>query len=334
MEFNTLSLFGGMECGRIALEKAGIELGYYFSSEIDPYAIKVQNSNYPQNRLIGNVENVNYKQGRLHYVSYRAQIVNSQAVKIDLLIGGSPCQDLRPGRDGLKGSKSKLFYEYLRILNQVKSENPDIIFLFENVCRISNDDKQIITDLLGVKPIRINSALVSAQNRERYYWTNIEGIEQPKDKKVYLKDILEENVPEKYYLSEKLSAYINREDRIRKKLTAINGQKSLTLMAYYDNSKNGTFLCVDCNGRIDLLKSNTLTQRYAKGVENFGGNPFIFNGNRYRKFTPVECERLQTVPDYYTAIVSNTQRYRMLGNGWNVDTLVHIFQNINRSTLI
>lgn len=318
---NVLSLFDGMSCGRIALEKAGIPVTNYFASEIDKYAINVSEKNYPDIKHLGDINNISC----INSNDKRTFIIN---YNIDLLIGGSPCQDLRPGRDGLKGKKSKLFYEYLRVLNEVKVKNPTVLFLFENVCRISNDDKNIISELLGVEPLKINSALVSAQNRNRYYWTNINDVEQPTDMNILLPHILENNVSEKYYLSEKLSNYINREDRIKKKLTAINGEKALTLMSYYDNSKNGTFLCVDCNGRIDFEKTNTLTHRYAKGVETFGGNPFLFDGNRYRKFTPVECERLQNVPDNYTDCVSNTQRYRMLGNGWNVNTITHIFKNI------
>jgi site-specific DNA-cytosine methylase len=137
-------------------------------------------------------------------------------------------------------------------------------------------------------------------------------------------------VDEKYYLSEKAIAYINREDRINKKLTSINGQKSLPIMRQYDQSKNGTFLCVDSNGRIDLEKTGSITSRYGKGVETHGSNPFLLNidSKRYRKLTPIECERLQTVPDNYTNHVSNTQRYKMLGNGWTVDVIAHIFSQI------
>lgn len=328
MKYNTLSLYNGLSCGKIALDKAEIEIENYFASEIDPYANKVTLKNYPETIMLGDVKDLHYLNTGLCTQRISGSWIDIPNSLIDLLIGGSPCQDLRPGRDGLKGEKSKLFYEYLRILNQIKRHNKNVKFLFENVCRISNDDKKIITDLLGVKPMKINSALVSAQNRERYYWTNIQVDSQPEDRHIYIEHIIESNVPEKYYLSEALSKYINREDRIKKKLTAINGQKALTLMAYYDNSKNGTFLCVDCNGRIDFRKTNTLTQRYAKGVENFGGNPFLYDGERYRKFTPIECERLQCVPDNYTDCVSNTQRYRMLGNGWNVDTIVHLFKGL------
>lgn len=308
---NIISLFNGMNCGRLAAENAGIIVDNYFASEIDKYANSITQKNNPDTIFLGNVVNINK---------------NNFTIPIHLLIGGSPCQDLRPGRDGLRGKKSKLFYEYLRILNELKEDNPYMEFLFENVCRISNDDKNIISDLLGVQPLKINSSLVSAQNRERYYWTNINVTEMPIDEGITIADILEPIVDEKYYLSEKAVAYINVDERIKKKYTAINGEKSLTLQHNYSSSWNGTFLCVDCNGRVDENKTNTLTNRYSKGVETFGGNPFLYDGNRFRKFTPVECERLQTIPDNYTDGVSDSRRYNMLGNGWTEKIVRHILK--------
>ncbi len=308
---NILSLFNGMNCGRISCEEVGIKVDNYFASEIDVYANKITLKNNPDTIFIGDVTKV--------YGGYFSDAIH-------LLIGGSPCQDLRPGRDGLKGKKSKLFYEYLRILNEVKQHNPDVEFLFENVCRISNEDKNIISELLGVQPLKINSALVSAQNRERYYWTNISVPDMPTDINITIADILETNVNERYYLSDKAIAYINKDERITKKYTAINGDKALTLQHNYSASWNGTFVCVDCNGRVDENKTNTVTNRYSKGVETFGGNPFLFNGSRFRKFTPTECEALQTVPKGYTEGVSDSRRYNMLGNGWNVKTVSHILK--------
>src|SRR3990167_3429990 len=139
--FNVLSLFDGMSCGQQALERCGIKVDNYFASEINKYAIKVTMNNYPDTKQIGDVSNVK----------------GSLLPKINLLIGGSPCQDLRPGADGLRGKRSKLFYEYYRLLKEC---NPDY-FLLENVTKISNEDKKIITDLLGVEPIMINSNLLS-----------------------------------------------------------------------------------------------------------------------------------------------------------------------------
>ncbi len=190
--------------------------------------------------------------------------------------------------------------------------------------------ENLISETLGVYPIKINSSLVSAQNRNRLYWTNIPNINQPKDNKISLQDILFKRVDDKYFLTEKGTSYITNNKRLKKKFTSLNGGKSLTLMSQYNQSKNGTFLCVDGNGRIDTQKTGTLTQRYYKGVENYGSNPFLLDNHRFRKFTPTECERLQTVPDNYTDCVSDTQRYKMLGNGWTVDVIAHIFKNLKQ----
>lgn len=331
MNWNIISLFNGMNCGRLACEDAGIEVNNYFASEIDLYANKITLLRHPDTIFLGDVESVHYFNTGLGTQRTSGSWIDIPDSLCDLLIGGSPCQDLRPGRDGLKGKKSKLFYEYLRVLNQIKKHNPDIKFIFENVCRISNDDKNIISELLGVQPIKINSALVSAQNRERYYWTNIQGVTQPDDLGIFIGNILEPIVDEKYYLSQKAIAYINKNDRIKKKYTSINGQKSLTLQHNYAHSLNGTFLCADCNGRVDENKANTLTQRYSKGVETFGGNPFLYDGKIFRKFTPVECERLQTIPDNYTAGVSDSRRYNMLGNGWTMKVISHLLKQLKKS---
>lgn len=297
-----------MSCGQIALNRVGISNYNYFASELDKHAIKVTQDSYPNTEQIGDVVNVS----------------GSSLPKIDLLIGGSPCQSFSKAGDGSGfDGKSKLFWEYVRVLNQA---NPTY-FLLENVV-MKKEWEQIITNELGVEPILINSSLVSAQNRKRLYWTNIPNVVQPEDKGILLKDILEVNVDEKYFLSEKAVSYITNNKRLSKKFTAINGGKTLTLMSQYNQSKNGTFLCVDGNGRIDTEKTGTLTQRYYKGVENYGSNPFILQDHRFRKLTPVECERLQTVPDNYTRMVSDTQRYKMIGNGWTVDVIAHIFKNI------
>lgn len=323
---NIISLFNGMNCGRLACEDANIIVHNYFASEIDVYANKVTRMRHPDTIFVGDVKELHYLNTGLCTQRKSGSWLDIPNSNCQILMGGSPCQDLRPGRDGLHGKKSKLFYEYLRILNQIKKYNPNVEFIFENVCRISNDDKNIISELLGVQPLRINSNLVSAQNRERYYWTNISVPQMPIDMCVNISDILEDNVDEKYYLSDKAIAYINVDDRIKKKYTAINGEKALTLQHNYSASCNGTFLCVDCNGRIDEFKANTLTQRYSKGVETFGGNPFLYDGNRFRKFTPTECEALQTIPKGYTEGVSDSRRYNMLGNGWTMKIISHILK--------
>lgn len=338
---NVLSLFDGMSCGRIALERAGIKVNKYFASEIDKYAIQVTMANYPNTIQLGSVLDVKA----------------NDLPKIDLLIGGSPCQGFSFAGKGLnfEDPRSKLFFEFVRLKNETQPK----YFLLENVV-MKKEHQKVISEFLGVEPILINSNLVSAQNRKRLYWTNINqksvglfcnmvtDIPQPKDKGIKLKDVLETEIDEKYYLSDKLIKYITNKKRIEKKFTAIDGDKSLSMMANYFNSTNGSF-CVDCNGRIDEDKTGTITSSYHKGTETNGSRPFIkeksgcftAGGNpggkhpdmeliphkeKIRRLIPIEVERLQTVPDNYTNYVSDTQRYRMLGNGWTVDIIAHILK--------
>ena len=273
---NVLSLFDGMSCGQLALDTLGIKVNNYFASEIDPHAIKIAKKNYPNTKHIGSVVDVK----------------GADLPKIDLLIGGSPCQSFsnageRTGMDG----KSKLFWEFVRIL---KETNPTY-FLLENV-RMKKEWENIITEQLGVKPILINSRLVSAQNRPRLYWTNIPNIEQPLDRGLLLKDILQETWDDKFNLSEKACDYMSR---LR------NGKPR---WEYHTNPLNG--------------KSACLTANMYKGV------PYGVIKEQLRRLTPVECERLQTVPDNYTAGVSDTQRFKMLGNGWTIDVIAHILMNM------
>jgi len=277
---NVLSLFDGMSCGQLALDTLGIKVNNYFASEIDPYAIKIAKKNYPNTKHIGSVVDVK----------------GSDLPKIDLLIGGSPCQSFsnageRTGMDG----KSKLFWEFVRVL---KETNPTY-FLLENV-RMKKEWENIITEQLGVKPILINSRLVSAQNRPRLYWTNIPNIEQPLDRGLVLADILEDTWDDKFNLSEKACDYMSR---LR------NGKPR---WEYHTNPLNG--------------KSACLTANMYKGV------PYGVIKEQLRRLTPVECERLQTVPDNYTAGVSDTQRFKMLGNGWTVDIIAHLLNNMRYHT--
>lgn len=305
---NVLSLFDGISCGQIALNRAGIKYDNYFASEVDKHAIKVTQHNYPNTIQLGDVRNVHAK----------------DLPKIDLLIGGSPCQGFSfAGKQlNFEDPRSKLFFEYVRLKNET---NPNYFFL-ENVI-MKKEYKNVISDYINCCPIEINSSLVSAQNRRRLYWTNIYH-NQLKDRGIFINEILQKHVDYKYYLSEKATKYITRDDRIKKKFTSISGNKSLPLMSQYNISKNGTFV-IDANARVSDKKTGTLGARYYKGIEQFGGNPFILEpGDKVRKLTPIECERLQTVPDNYTGFISDSQRYRCLGNGWTVDVIAHIFKGL------
>lgn len=284
-KLNVLSLFDGMSCGQIALNKAGIKYDNYFASEIDEPAIKVTQHNYPKTIQLGDVTKIKVE----------------NLPKIDLLIGGSPCQDLSKAKtdgQGLNGERSGLFWEYVRILKETKPK----YFLLENV-KMKKQWQDIISKELGCEPIKINSNLVSAQNRERLYWTNIPNITQPIDKKIFIEDILDKSFDDKYWLKEK-----NTE----------------LLLKRVDISNAPNIACIDVyNKKVKLdRKCPTLT------LPNHNSIRLIQKG-RIRKLTPNECEKLQNVPINYTNCeLSDIHRYTMLGNGWTVDVIAHILKNI------
>jgi site-specific DNA-cytosine methylase len=291
---NILSLFDGISCGRVALERAGIKIDKYYASEIDKYAIQISQKNYPDIIQVGDITKLKGKDFK----------------DIDMVIGGSPCQSFSNAgsRKGFNG-KSGLFYEYVRILKEIKPK----YFLLENV-KMKQEWQDIISEELGVKPIEINSSLVSGQSRKRLYWTNIPNIEQPEDKNIFLKDILQNEVDEKYYLTESQIKNINR--NFGSKGKTINLEDSLIEKITYPSRINQKF---------ENIKSPTLVAAMGTG----GGNvPVIIKNNRIRKFTEIECERLQTLPDNYTQGVSSTQRYKSIGNSWTVDVIAHIFKSL------
>lgn len=268
---NVLSLFDGMSCGQIALDRLGIKYNKYFASEIDKYAIKVTMENFPNTIQLGDILNIKGK----------------DLPNIDLLLGGSPCQGFSFAGKQLNfdDPRSKLFFEYVRILKETKPK----YFLFENV-RMKKEYEDIITEYLGVEPIMLNSALVSAQNRNRLYWTNIPINELPTDKKLFLKDIIERGS------GKKLSETTAQRPRTLRNLRTLDQKAYCMLATMYKLSQSNGMTVIDDNG--------------------------------LRCISPIECERLQTVPDNYTDNVSNTQRYKMLGNGWTVDIITHILKNI------
>lgn len=281
-----LSLFDGMSCGRIALERAGIPVITYYSSEIDKYAIQIADKNYPQDTpfRLGDVTKIDL----------------STLPKIDLLIGGSPCQGFSfAGKQlNFNDPRSKLFFEFVKALEELKPR----YFLLENV-RMKKEYQDIITQYLGVEPILINSSLVSAQNRVRLYWTNIPNVTQPRDLEITLQDICED--------IEEARIFITKEDKENINFGKWESQKSKDKI--FKNikgiSEKGSCLCAQS------VKPN------ADGV-----TILLSESYAWRKLTPLECERLQTVPDNYTEGVSNSQRYKMLGNGWTIDVISHILK--------
>jgi len=277
---NVLSLFDGMSCGQIALKKLGIPVGFYMASEIDRHSIEIAAKNFPNTLLLGDVKEV----GQKMYVDHEKGVSTLILPKIDLLLGGSPCQGFSfLGKQlDFEDPRSKLFFEYVRILKEVKPK----YFLLENV-KMKKASEDIITEHLGVEPIEINSSLVSAQNRRRLYWTNI-PVEQPEDLDIKMKNIVR----------------WSRSTRYPK------GQASYVESRAYMDGKSNTLLTGD-------------------GCSTFSSKSMILdNACKLRKLTPNECEFLQTVPEDYTAGVSDHQRYRMLGNGWTVDVIAHILKGM------
>lgn len=403
---NVLSLFDGMSCGQQALNRAGFKIDKYFASEIDKHAITVTMANYPETIQLGSVVDVN----------------GYNLPKIDLLIGGSPCQSfsfagkrkgmttkdeqqiltlehyLQLKNEGFEfEGQSYLFWEYMRLLTEIRTKNPNVFFLLENVL-MSENWERVLSGAIGVHPIEINSALVSAQNRRRLYWTNIglepaglfgdleSIIQQPKDKGILLKDILQDNPNAKYYLSEKMLDWVQKHhDKMKKngngflfqptegnkKSSTINckegshhhdnfiichsGQKRSENRPSVQKNKNagGTGPLSRTDGKTYCLDhtsfANYIEQSEVVGMDFRHDEGFRIHGDgktgtlrararndescgqltqvnkRIRRLTPVECERLQTVSDNYTNHVSDTQRYRMLGNGWTVDVIAYIF---------
>jgi DNA-cytosine methyltransferase len=285
---NILSLFDGMSCGQIALNRAGIQYSGYFASEIEPHSIAITQNKYPDTVQLGPVEAV-----------YARDLP-----KIDLLIGGSPCQGFSSAGKGLNfdDPRSKLFFEFVRLLYELKPE----YFLLENV-RMKKEHQDIISEYLGVQPVAINSNLVSAQNRLRLYWTNID-VAQPKDEQIFIEDILEKNVSEKYWLKERNT------DLLLKKVD-ISNAPDIAIIDVYNKKVKLDRKCMTlshpCHNATRLLVSG-----------------------RIRKLTPIECERLQNVPDDYTKGVADTHRYTMLGNGWTINVIAHIISPLTRGIIV
>lgn len=285
-----LSLFDGISCGMVALERAGIPVERYCAYEIEPNAIKISKKNYPQIEHCGDVTKADFTQ----YQGF------------DLLMGGSPCQSLSivqsKTRQHLDG-KSKLFFEYVRAFEEMKPK----YFLFENVASMNEESKKIISEYLGCEPTLIDSACFSAQTRPRYYWTNIpfEHILPPEFPEV-LKDIMQDpaEMDEKYFYNFPLT-----DVDMSKQVCAIMQHKNHEM---HKRVFNPAFKC------------HTLTAVC-------GGNQQkkVYDNGRARKLTPLEYERLQTLPDNYTDCVCDGARYKAIGNGWTVDVITHILSGFN-----
>lgn len=379
-----LSLFDGMSCGAIALREAGISVKQYFASEIDRQAIRQTQQNFPDTIQLGNVTDVKA----------------TDLPPIDLLIGGSPCQGFSFAGKQLNFSdpRSKLFFEYVRILREIQAYNPDVKFLLENV-RMLSEYENIISSHLGIFPIAINSALVSAQNRYRLYWTNIRiksvpdlfgstlhtDIPQPEDRGIYLRDILDSDVDSRFYLKpDEIDKLVRQREYGVQEQGNIPDENILDLwFDPYDrdtpflrhdferidpdkvSSRNPLYpapdiarvpiqaiqknhLIRDCRNE----SSSTLVIPGSVVKPQFGGGfrpivsgkasclvassskfaaMLIVNGDDMviRYLTPAECCRIQTIPQWYEWNCSEPQIYRLLGNGWTVDVISHIFRYLS-----
>lgn len=414
---NVLSLFDGMSCGRIALKELGITPNIYYASEIDKHAIAQTQLNFPDTVQLGSVTEVDV----------------SKLEPIDLLIGGSPCQSFSFAgrRNGMTTTEheevltlerylelkeqgfefegqSYLFWEYMRILTDIRKYNPNVLFLLENV-GMGKKWESVLSRAIGLYGVHINSALVSAQNRKRIYWTNIrtrkEGlfgevytdIPQPEDRGLLLKDILEQEVDEKYYLSDKaVGALVAHRERNKEngngfgavfhepqeKMGAlkVGGKNIDDMVSIYQRPRGfnagaehtdksptlsthsweqNNLLCISSNqstplvaaggmgtGHVPMVVSGTLRTfggglhfrevRSGKGMtilaqarEDGNMQNVCITNNRIRRLTPTECARLQTVPEWYRLECSETQQYKMLGNGWTIEVIKHIFSFMN-----
>ena len=397
---NVLSLFDGLSGGRIALERAGIRVDNYYSSEIDKYAIQIANKNYPQDEV-----------NRLGDVT-KWQDWNINWSNIDLVTGGFPCQawSIAGKQQGDRDERGMLFWTMLDIMKKVLEHNPKAKFLIENV-KMKKEFEEYITlhtsNALGVVHKHLmNSALVSAQNRQRYYWTNIENIEQPKDKGILLRDILEDGLNDvARIVNRRLNQEGKREDynfniplteqiELRKDnksgcLTTVQKDNVVLLRpckireykqdsichhiadaidikgnecikrVYADSGKSPTLTTMTGGHRepkvlisnLDKFKLSDEAIAYMGRLRNgkprweyhtnpldgkaacltanmYKGVPYGVIKELYRKLTPLECERLQTLPDNYTDCVSNSQRYKAIGNGWTIDVIAHIFKKV------
>jgi len=276
MGINVLSLFDGISCGQIALERAGLEVDNYFASEIDKFALQVAKHNYPNTKHLGDV----------------MQVKGSELPKIDLLIGGSPCQVFSfAGKQlNFKDPRSKLFFEFVRLLKETKPK----YFLLENV-KMKKEYQDVISQHLGITPVEINSSSFSMQNRRRLYWTNIPILQFDN----VSKDCFDG------YLYRLGHGYIKDEIKFFKKYPALAAQSPATKYR----------IVLDLQKANDALKSNSLNLLRRGSILT-------------RSATPEECEKFQTLPDGYTATLKKGQRYKCIGNGWTVDVIAHIFKGL------
>ena len=341
-KITVLSLFCGISCAHVALSRLGYTDINYYASEIDKYAIQISQKNWPKITQIGDVKGCTNAKFVTKEMGKKVKFV-----PLDLLIGGSPCQDLsiaKNNRKGLEGDRSGLFWEYIRILKETKPK----YFVLENVNSMPKDAKETITKAISeyagkrIEPIMINAALVSAQQRKRLFWTNIPNVIQPEDKHIYLKDILlDGNTEDLKSLCITATYHKKNEQNFKRRdgqMIRI-GDIGSNAQAHRVYSPDGKSVALSALGGGQGSKTGLYIVQTPRG-KNKGGNHYLKSptvtsssfeyNNRVkisgvlRKLHPIECERLQGLPDNYTASVSNSQRYKACGNAFNADVVAHI----------
>lgn len=309
---NILSLFDGISCGQIALERSGIQVDSYYASEIDTNAIKVTQCNYPKTIQLGSILDWS----------------NWDLPEIDLVIGGSPCTGFSMAGKGLNfnDKQSKLYFDFVNILEKIKPK----FFLLENV-KMKNEFRDIISTDLGVSPIEINSSLVSAQNRKRFYWTNIPDVTQPEDKNITLDKVLY-RIPHGY-----MKESISLESKYPTLAAQSPGTKHKIIdnyelfeyaMSLVNERKNGKLSLVYNWYDDKIYVYKTITPKSNSNCWSSASGSIVIDKEQYRTLTPEECEELQTLPKNYTNILKKTARYKAIGNGWTVDVIAHIFKGL------
>ena len=326
-----LSLFDGMSCGQIALNESNVKIDRYYASEIDKYAISQTQLNFPNTVQLGDV------------TKWREWDIDWST--INLILVGSPCQGFSfAGKQlAFDDPRSKLFFVFVEILNYCKKFNPDVKFLLENV-NMKKDHLRVISEYVGVFPVNINSNLVSAQNRDRWYWTNIRtkkvglfdevytDIPQPKDREILLRDILEDEVDEKYFLSDTMIGWLHKhsdksnenKNGFALKLKSEGDKLSCLTSGQYKQNLSADYIAINQRGRGFNEGGRHFDKTPTLSSCSWDQNNLLENNSQIRRLTPLECSRLQTIPSWYKWECSDTQRYRMLGNGWTVDVIRHI----------
>ena len=311
-----LSLFDGMSCGQIALERVGVKVDKYYASEIKEHGIKVTQDNYPNTVQVGDVTKLEYEDGVLNNENESFEMG-----EVDLFIGGSPCKNFSIAcrtehRKGLDGKDSKLFYEYYRLLKKIKAK----YFLLENVGSMRKEDKDILTELMGVEPIQINSKIITGQLRSRLYWTNIPILKELEKKEVFLNDVLE------FGWSEREKARCLLEGDSRPNTTPIKMfhryySTGFTTLIFKDKKHYD-----DCVSHYNQYFKAMSAKEIDIYLRNNDINLSVYNGVRYLNQT--ELERLQTVPEGYTKMVNRNEAASLLGDGWTVDVIAHLFKGL------